>query len=158
MLPLETMLLRLGVAILCGAVFGIEREFFAKREAGIRTSLIVSAGAAIFSIVGLSLPSVVGGAVADSGPALNVIANIVIGVGFLGAGIIIHQGPHVRGLTTAATVWLVAAVGVLAGVGLVEFALVTTAGMTILLSLLRRFEQYLSPTPAAPDDYRPPAR
>lgn len=152
MFSLETMLLRLAVAIVCGVVFGIEREFFAKREAGIRTSLIVSAGAAIFSMVGLSLPWVVGGAIADSGPALNVIANIVIGVGFLGAGIIIHQGSHVRGLTTAATVWLVAAVGVLAGVGFLEFALVTTIGMTILLSLLRRFEQRLSPAPVSPDD------
>jgi len=152
MFTFETMLLRLAVAIVCGAVFGIEREFFAKREAGIRTSLIVAAGAAIFSMVGLSLPAIVGGAVVDAGPALNVIANIVIGVGFLGAGIIIHQGPHVRGLTTAATVWLVAAVGVIAGIGLIEFALATTVGMTVLLSLLRRFEQRLSPVSVSPDE------
>lgn len=150
MFSTEAMILRLLVAVVCGAVFGVEREFFAKREAGIRTSIIVAAGAAIFSMVGLLLPSIAGATPGEAAVSLNVIANIVVGVGFLGAGIIIHQGPHVRGLTTAATVWLVAAVGVLAGIGLAEFALATTAGMTILLSILRRYERRVPPSSDSP--------
>ncbi len=138
-MSLELMLVRLAVAALCGAVFGIEREFFAKREAGIRTSLIVASGAALFTLAGLELTAMV--PQGETSTALNLVANVVVGIGFLGAGIIIHQGPHVRGLTTAATVWLVAAIGVLAGMGLTIFAIVTTAGLTITLSLLRRFEE-----------------
>ncbi len=138
------MLIRLGVAVFLGFVAGFERESIGK-EAGVRTDMLVSAGAAIFSMIGLSLPYIVSsdtGNIADviarNSGFLTVIANVVVGIGFLGAGIIVKQGAHVRSLTTAASVWFVAAVGVLCGIGLVEFAFVATIGIVLLLIILRR--------------------
>ncbi len=146
MLTLELMLIRLGVAILLGAIIGLEREL-AGKEAGIRTDIMVAAGAAIFSIIGLELPYIVSntfnvpiGIATQGGGFLAVLANVVVGVGFLGAGIIIKHGVHVLGLTTAATVWLVAAIGVLCGIGLINFAVISAIGLTILLSVLRRLD------------------
>lgn len=146
MLTLEEMILRLVVAIVLGAVVGIEREL-AGKEAGLRTDIMVSAGAALFSIVGITLPYLIAlspenlpDVVARNSGFLSVIANIVVGVGFLGAGIIVKHGVHVRGLTTAATVWFVAAIGILCGIGLLTFAVISAIGVTILLAILRRFD------------------
>jgi len=105
---------------------------------------MVAAGAAIFSIVGLSLPYIVAVSpenlpevIARNSGFLTVIANIIIGVGFLGTGIIVKHGMHVRGLTTAATVWFVAAIGVLCGIGLINFAIISAVGVTFILGILR---------------------
>jgi len=143
MLSLEAMLFRLAVAVALGALIGLERELIGK-EAGFRTDIMVAAGAAIFSIISISLPYIVAVSPADlpdviarNSGFLAVIANIVVGIGFLGAGIIVKQGVHVRGLTTAATVWFAAAIGVLCGVGLITFAVVSAIALTLLLSLLR---------------------
>jgi putative Mg2+ transporter-C (MgtC) family protein len=120
----------------------VERELIGK-EAGIRTSMIVAAGAALFSIIGLTLPFVVAppGAsiyvVTGNAGFMTVIANIVIGIGFLGAGIIIKTNERVHGLTTAAVVWITAALGVLAGIGLYSFAFISTLIVAILLYLTR---------------------
>lgn len=137
------MLFRLAVAVALGALIGLEREFIGK-EAGFRTDIMVAAGAAIFSIVSVSLPYLVAvssanlpDVVARNSGFLAVIANVVVGIGFLGAGIIVKQGTHVRGLTTAATVWFAAAIGVLCGVGLITFAVISAVALTLLLSLLR---------------------
>jgi len=146
MLTLEQMIIRLVVAIILGAIIGIEREL-AGKEAGLRTDIMVAAGAAIFSMVSVVLPYIIAlspenlaEVIARNSGFLGVIANVVVGVGFLGAGIIVKHGTHVLGLTTAATVWLVAAVGVLCGIGLINFAVISAVGLTILLTLLRRFD------------------
>ena len=77
---------------------------------------------------------------------LRVMSQIVVGIGFLGAGIIVRQGLHVRSLTTAATVWFVAAVGVLAGIGLLQFATIATVGLVVLLFILRKIDlPYIGP-------------
>lgn len=143
MLTLEQMLIRLGLAALLGLIMGIERQF-AGKEAGLRTDMMVAAGAAIFSIVGMSLPYLVAfspehlaDVIARNSGFFAVVANIIVGVGFLGAGIIVKQGVHVHGLTTAATVWFVAAVGVLCGIGLLEFAVIAALGMSAILWLSR---------------------
>jgi len=147
MLTLEDMLLRLGAAIILGAVIGLEREL-AGKEAGIRTDIMVSAGAAIFGIVGMTLPYLISTpenldlVIAHNSGFLGAIANVVVGVGFLGAGIIVKQGIHVRGLTTAATVWFAAAIGVLCGIGLWEFAGITALGLTVLLVVLKKINLY----------------
>lgn len=147
MLTLEEMVIRLGVAIVLGAIVGWERETVGK-EAGIRTDIVVSAGAALFTIASISLPYLIApnmdvalGVLINSS-ALHMVGNVVVGIGFLGAGIIIHQGPHVRGLTTAAAVWFVAAIGVLAGIGLTAFATISAVGMTALLVVLRKMNLY----------------
>lgn len=146
MLTLEEMLLRLGVAIVLGAIIGLEREI-AGKEAGLRTNILVAAGAAIFTIIGITLPYLVSlsaehleEVIARNSGFLVLIANIVIGIGFLGAGIIIKHGAHVRGLTTAAVVWFVAAIGILSGLGLFPFAVISSLGLTFILFLLRKID------------------
>lgn len=148
MLTLEQMVLRLAVAVVLGAIIGLEREL-AGKEAGIRTDIMVAAGAAIFAIVGVTLPYLIALSPANleeilarNSGFLGAVANVVVGVGFLGAGIIVKQGIHVRGLTTAATVWFAAAVGVLCGIGLWEFAAVSSIGLTLLLVGLRKINLY----------------
>ncbi|MDI6734529.1 MAG: MgtC/SapB family protein [Patescibacteria group bacterium] len=148
MLTLEDMILRLVAAVLFGAVVGLEREL-AGKEAGIRTDIMVASGAAIFSIVGISLPYIIADTpenipeiLARNSGFLGAVANVVVGVGFLGAGIIVKQGFHVRGLTTAATVWFVAAVGVLCGIRLIGFAGVSAVGLAFILFILRKFDMY----------------
>lgn len=144
MLTTEEMIFRLIAAIVLGAIIGLERQL-AGKDAGIRTDIMVSAGSALFAIVGLSLPHLVGSSafvqdvIIQNAGYLNVIANIVVGVGFLGAGVIVKQGIHVRSLTTAATVWFVSAIGVLCGIGLVKFALISSIGLALLLLILRTF-------------------
>jgi putative Mg2+ transporter-C (MgtC) family protein len=138
------MIVRLSVAVLLGAVLGAERELVGK-DAGIRTDIMVAAGAAVFSIAAVSLPYIISldpqhlrDVLARNSGFLGLVANVVVGIGFLGAGIIVKQGPHVRGLTTAATVWFVAAIGVLCGIGLIKFAVTVAVGLTLLLLVLRK--------------------
>ncbi len=147
MLTLEEMLIRLGVAIFLGAIVGWEREVVGK-EAGIRTDIVVSAGAALFAMASIMVPYLITPDEATAlqviinSSSLHIISNVVVGVGFLGAGIIIHQGSRVHGLTTAASVWFVAAIGVLAGIGLMTFAAISTVGLTALLVILRKIDLY----------------
>jgi putative Mg2+ transporter-C (MgtC) family protein len=103
---------RLAVAAALGAAVGIEREL-REREAGIRTHLLVSLGACLFTIVGAYGFSDFGTRVDPT----RIAAQIVTGIGFLGAGAIIREGLSVRGLTTAASLWIVAAIGMAAGAG-----------------------------------------
>jgi putative Mg2+ transporter-C (MgtC) family protein len=119
-------LLRLVLAAALGAAVGIEREL-REREAGLRTHLLVALGSALFTIAGAY-----GFHTLRTDPT-RVAAQIVTGIGFLGAGAIIRQGLSVRGLTTAATLWVVAAIGIAAGAGYYSGALITTA--IVLLSL-----------------------
>ncbi len=138
------MLTNFGVALALGALMGLEREL-AGKEAGIRTSLMVAGGAALFAIIGLNLPYIVAtgdaslpDVIARNSGFLAVIANIVVGIGFLGAGIIIKTDGRVHGLTTAAVVWAAAAVGTLAGIGLLKFAVTAAVIFASLLYILRK--------------------
>ena len=131
-------LLRLTLAAVLGGMIGVEREL-REREAGLRTHLLVALGSALFTIVGAYgfhdfLQS--GEAVVRADPT-RIAAQIVTGIGFLGAGAIIRQGLSVRGLTTAATLWVVAAVGLAAGAGYYSAAVITTAVVLIALWPLR---------------------
>ena len=126
-------LLRLALAAAFGGLIGIEREF-REREAGLRTHMLVSVGSALFTLTSAYgfhdfLSS--GDAVVRADPS-RVAAQIVTGIGFLGAGAIIRQGLAVRGLTTAATLWVCAAIGLAAGTGYYSAALMTT-GVTLFL-------------------------
>jgi putative Mg2+ transporter-C (MgtC) family protein len=143
MLTFEQMMIRFVVALVLGAILGVERELVGKGEAGIRTEMLVSVGSAIFSMVALSLPYIVAtspenlNSIIASGGFLGTIASIVVGIGFLGAGLIIKTNDHPHGITTAALVWTTAAIGVLVGVGLICFAACVTVLLAILLYLLR---------------------
>lgn len=114
------MVLRLLLAAALGAVIGYQRER-AGKQAGLRTHILISSGAALIALVSIY------GFGSASDPA-RVAAGVVVGVGFLGAGVILHrEGGIVAGLTTAATIWVMAGIGLAAGVGLYVVAAVATA-------------------------------
>ncbi|HMV46153.1 MAG: MgtC/SapB family protein [Blastocatellales bacterium] len=121
------MLLRLVVAVVLGALVGYERERKGK-PAGVRTHGMVCLGAALFTVV-----SIYG--FGPSGDPTRVAAMIVSGIGFLGAGAVLHQRESVHGLTTAASLWVTAAIGLAVGVGMIGMSFMTT----ILVFLLLRF-------------------
>ena len=121
------MFLRLLIAVVLGALVGYERER-AGKPAGVRTHGMVSLGAALFAVVSLNGF----GGVGDPG---RVAAQVVAGIGFLGAGAILHQRDSVHGLTTAASLWVTAAIGLAVGVGMVLMSVATA----ILVFLLLRF-------------------
>lgn len=131
-------LVRVGLAAALGGAIGLEREI-REREAGLRTHMLVSVGAALFTLVSayawsdfrFSTPE---GVVFDP---TRIAAQVVSGIGFLGAGAIIRQGLSVRGLTTAATLWVVAAIGMAAGAGYYVAAVLTTALVIFSLWPLR---------------------
>ena len=137
--------LRVVLAAVLGGAIGLEREL-RDREAGLRTHLLVSVGAALFTMVSAYAWtdwqfSQRDGLVFDP---TRIAAQVVTGIGFLGAGAIIRQGLSVKGLTTAATLWVVAAIGMAAGVGYYEAALVTTALVLVSLWPLRILAYRLS--------------
>ena len=131
-------LLRLSIAGALGGAVGFEREL-RDREAGIRTHLLVSLGSALFTIIsayGFHEFLVGGGTIVRADPT-RIAAQIVTGIGFLGAGAIIRDGLSVRGLTTAATLWVVAAVGMACGAGYYWPAVAATVLTIITLGPLR---------------------
>ena len=124
------MILRLLLATALGAIIGFQRER-AKKPAGLRTHVLICIGAATFTIV-----SIYGFGATDD--TARVAAGVVAGVGFLGAGAIIRGGEGiVAGLTTAATIWSVAGIGLAAGAGLYLIAVVATALILIVLLIPR---------------------
>ena len=137
-LSLAELLLRVVLAAALGGAIGFEREL-REREAGLRTHMLVSVGAALFTLVSayawtdwrFSTPE---GLVFDP---TRITAQVVTGIGFLGAGAIIRQGLSVRGLTTAATLWVVAAIGMASGAGYYAAAVFTTALVLVSLWPLR---------------------
>src|SRR5215510_13106864 len=134
----EEALLRIVVAAALGGAVGIEREL-RDHDAGFRTHMLVAIGSALFTIVSACAFRdflVTGGAVVRADPT-RIAAQIVTGIGFLGAGAIIRQGLSVRGLTTAATLWVVAAIGMAAGAGYYSGAVLGTAITLVALWPLR---------------------
>ena len=137
-------LLRLTFACALGGVIGFEREL-RDREAGIRTHLLVSLGSALFTIVsayGFHEFLTNGGNIVRADPS-RIAAQIVTGIGFLGAGAIIREGLSIRGLTTAATLWVVAAIGMACGAGYYWPAAAATVLTLIALWPLRLLAYHL---------------
>ena len=137
MIPLHDIFLRLAVAALLGAAIGVERDI-RRRPAGMRTSLFVCLGAALFTI----LSNEIGRQFGDTG-STRIASNIVQGIGFLGAGAILRESGSVVGLTTAATIFVEAAIGMAAGGGLYKVAAFATVlvlfGLVVLGWLAQRF-------------------
>lgn len=122
-------LLKVLLAIAAGGVIGLEREFRDK-AAGFRTMIFICLGSALFTIFSIELSKGTDGA----GDPTRIASNIVSGVGFLGAGVILRNGGRVIGLTTAAAVWLVAAIGM--GIGAASYSLsLAVTGMTVVILL-----------------------
>jgi putative Mg2+ transporter-C (MgtC) family protein len=137
---------RLLLASLLGALIGLEREIHG-RTAGFRTHLLVSLGSALFVIVSIEFYrrfgnfSGTGMVGVDPG---RVAAQVVVGIGFLGAGAIIREKASVRGLTTAACLWIAAAIGVACGVGLFMLSVLVTAIALLSLIALKKIEGVLA--------------
>jgi putative Mg2+ transporter-C (MgtC) family protein len=135
-LSLETQLdlaLRLTVGLVLGAIIGFEREL-QRQPAGFRTHSLVALGAALFTVVSAF------GFAGDLVDPTRVAAQIVSGIGFIGAGAILQYRGNIRGLTTAASLWSVAAIGMAAGSGLYSVAVVGTVLILVVLSILDRVE------------------
>ncbi len=142
MISNSDILLRLLVALGIGAVIGLEREL-RDREAGLRTHVLVSLGAALFTLV-----SAFGfEEFADTNiDVTRIAAHIVVGIGFLGGGAIVKHGTNVKGLTTAASLWITAAGGLAAGAGFFFGAAVTAVLTVAVLTVLVPVERYLLKT------------
>jgi putative Mg2+ transporter-C (MgtC) family protein len=142
--PVEEVL-RLFVAAVAGGLVGLEREVRG-RQAGFRTNLLVAVGSALVMIVSISFPTRAWphdqGFNVNVDPA-RVAYGIMMGIGFLGAGTIVKHGSNVHGLTTAAGLWCVAAVGMAAGFGLYTLTAVSTALIVLALWLLNYTERVL---------------
>ena len=135
---LPDFLLKFFVAIVCGGLIGIERERKGK-AAGLRTNILICLGAALYMIISEFIAKAAG---QSSDPA-RVAAQVVTGIGFIGAGAIIQSRGTVTGLTTAATIWVVAAIGLTVGAGFHAIALSFTVLVLVTLTLLGRFEHKL---------------
>src|SRR5215468_5802417 len=128
--------LRLALAAGLGGAIGLEREFHHK-PAGLRTNMLISLGSALFSILSVEVGT-------GAGSPDRIAAQVVTGIGFLGAGAILRSGENIHGLTTAATIWVNAAIGMAAGLG--SYVVASSAAMLTLIVLAilpyieRRFE------------------
>lgn len=131
---------RLFLAIILGSIIGIERERLNK-SAGLRTHILVCVGSCLIMLVSLTIYYSFPNTNADPG---RIAAQVVSGIGFLGAGTIMRSGAGVKGLTTAATLWVVAGIGLAVGVGAYFIAVLTTVVVFLILSYLFKFEGYLS--------------
>ncbi len=126
----SVLLLRVGGAVAAGAVVGVEREFRDK-PAGLRTMILISLGSCVFAMVSAAV----------TGPMVDttrIAAQVVTGVGFLGAGSILRSAKAVYGLTTAASIWMVAAIGMACGFGLFGIAGVGTVAILLVLTVVHR--------------------
>ena len=132
---------RLAIAAGFGLLIGIEREI-REQAAGLRTHILVCVGACLFTIVSAFGFEALSGDPIRSDPT-RVASNIVTGVGFLGAGAILREGLSVRGLTTAASLWMVAAIGMAVGVGMYFASGVAVAITLLSLWVLRPFRRRL---------------
>lgn len=124
--PLE-FIIRLLAATAAGAAVGLEREINNK-SAGLRTNTLVAIGAAIYVLISLEVLN------ESEGDASRIVGQIITGIGFLGAGVILHRGPSVHGLTTAATIWCSAALGCLAALAM-YWQLVIAALLVLTVNL-----------------------
>lgn len=132
---------RLVVAALAGAAIGFERED-PKRHAGLRTNMLVSLAACLFTITALQMAQTIdlGSENARADP-IRVVEAVTAGVAFIAAGSIIRSGSDVRGVTTAAALWLAGAIGISVGIGQFALPLTAVAIALLVLTVLKKFEE-----------------
>ncbi len=124
---------QLGVAALCGGVVGLERQLHGKAM-GLRTGVLICVATAVFVMLGAQTAG-------DQGDPSRVVGQVVVGVGFLGGGVIFNKGQMVQGLTSAAIIWLLAAIGSLAGLGLVLSPLLLAFAAVAMVAGMERLER-----------------
>jgi putative Mg2+ transporter-C (MgtC) family protein len=127
--------LHIGTAVVCGGLIGFERQYRGK-VAGVRTSILICVGTFIFVALGVSMAP-------GGGDPTRVLGQVVTGVGFLGAGVILTQEGRILGVTTAAVIWALAAIGCLVGAGLLSTAFVVTLVVLAILLGVEGVENFL---------------
>lgn len=127
---------RLCVAAALGGVLGVEREW-RQKYAGLRTNILIAIGATLFTVMSIDLSA------SSGGDPTRIAAQIVTGIGFLGAGAIMRTDDGIRGLTTASMIWVNAAIGVAVGGGEFRLAFITTAVALIVLVALNPVERMI---------------
>lgn len=142
---------RLFLALALGFALGLEREL-TNKYAGLRTHILVCLGACIFTLLSIyAFPTFAAGDNVDIAQATGirdtsrVAAQIVTGIGFIGAGTVLRNGPMVFGLTTAATLWIAASIGMACGAGMFDVAIIATVLSVAVLTLIRIFERQFLP-------------
>lgn len=125
-----TDIIKIAVAFLLGAILGLEREYRSK-PAGLRTLIMITVGATIFTILSYRI---------SSGTPDRIAANIITGIGFIGAGVIFKEGMKVSGMTTASTIWIAAAIGMSIGYGAYYLAAGVTLLVLMVLMVLSKLE------------------
>ncbi len=141
-----TMVTRLVISVILGGIIGFERQHRGK-TAGLRTHILVCLGACLVAMLSLNLYAGVEGKT-NADPA-RLAAQVVSGIGFLGAGAIMKEGPTIKGLTTAASLWVVASVGLATGAGALVGAVATTVLVVVALEVLPRIDRlYTGASPA----------
>ncbi len=141
MIPIKEIFIRIILACFLGGLIGIERESI-NRPAGFRTHILVCIGATLAMLTGIFMFSQYG-RFTDLDPT-RLGSQVISGIGFLGAGTILREGLTVRGLTTAASIWAVASIGLAIGSGFYLGALISTVFVLIILLFFSKFENYMS--------------
>lgn len=129
----QTIIIRLVLSLVLGAIIGIEREY-RNKSAGFRTLVLIALGSCLFTVVSLLF---------ELGTGDRIASNVVTGIGFIGAGVIFKSERGVNGLTTAASIWVTAAIGMSVGAGLYIPAVVTCIIATFFLSVMPHLENWI---------------
>lgn len=146
-MPVTEIIIRLALAILIGGAIGYERSF-RNSPAGFRTHILVCVGATIISFIQINMANEAIKVISEKPELVNVIkidygrlgAQVISGVGFLGAGTILHTRGSIKGLTTAATLWVVACIGLAIGMGYYTVSIFSGVAIVIILVTLKRFQ------------------
>ncbi|MBQ3780655.1 MAG: MgtC/SapB family protein [Bacteroidaceae bacterium] len=151
-MPITVFIFRLACALIAGIIIGTQREL-KQRQAGLTTNSLVAVGACIFILIS---EGVIMRAIATGGPLnndnLRVLSQVVTGIGFLGAGVIMKDGLTIHGLSSAATIWCSAAVGCLCGYGMWREALIAVAVIILINWGLKSIEIFIKKKRGRNDD------
>jgi putative Mg2+ transporter-C (MgtC) family protein len=142
-MPIEVFIFRLVCALIAGIIIGTQREL-KQRQAGLTTNSLVAVGACIFILISESVimsAKLAGGPVNNDNP--RVLSQVVTGIGFLGAGVIMKNGLTIHGLSSAATIWCSAAVGCLCGYGMWRQAAIAVAAVVSINWIVKNIEIYV---------------
>jgi putative Mg2+ transporter-C (MgtC) family protein len=127
---LQTQILQVLAAFLAGGLLGLEREYYSK-PAGFRTMILISVGSCLFTIISITF----------SANPDRIAANIITGIGFIGAGVVFKEGMNVRGITSATTIWMAASIGMCIGVQYYRLAAAVVILVLVVLVILTRLEE-----------------
>jgi len=136
------LLIKILLSIFLGGLIGLEREI-SHHPAGFRTNILICLGSTLFMFISYVTTTQTVAGVSLSLDPTRVAAGVVTGIGFLGAGVIFKKGANVKGLTTAASIWVVASIGLLVGSGLYFIAVVSTAAIVLILHIFHYLEKEL---------------